>query len=128
MGMFLAWIVCQGLIGTRHTEHHAPLLERLQRREITGRQFFEAACEGRFWECDLNDEGNAFARYYYSQREGQRGRFFDDYKKALVKGLPSFWHVADTWANYDKLAPILTRRYEEWKGGSGKRRWWQFWK
>jgi hypothetical protein len=36
--------------------------------------------------------------------------------------------VADTWDNYDKIAPAITRRYEEWKNPSRRKRWWQFWK
>ena len=36
-------------------------------------------------------------------------------KKQLAADLPSFWHVADTWENYDRLDPVITRRYEEWK-------------
>jgi hypothetical protein len=127
IGMFLAWIVSNGLIADHHDQHSATHLQRLRKREITGRQFFEAACQGRFWERDLNEEGNAFARFYYSEGEGQRGRYFEDYKKLLVKKLPSFWHVADTWENYDLVAPTITRRYNEWKGGP-KKRWWQFWK
>jgi hypothetical protein len=46
----------------------------------------------------------------------------------LVTGLPSFWHVADTWANYDKIARVITKRFQEWKNPSLRKRWWQFWK
>jgi hypothetical protein len=127
IGMFVAWIVFNDLIGPHHEQNSSVDLARLRRREITGRQFFEAACQGRFWERDLNENGNAFARHYYSEREGQRGRYFDDYKKLLVKRLPSFWHVTDTWENYDRIAPTITQRYNAWKGGLRKR-WWQFWK
>jgi len=45
----------------------------------------------------------------------------------LAVSLPSFWHVADTWANYDKFAPVIDLRYNEWKNPP-KKRWWQFWK
>jgi hypothetical protein len=59
---------------------------------------------------------------------GRRGAYFADYKKVLVAGLASFWHVADTWKNYEKIAAVITRRYEDWKSPPPAKRWWQFWK
>jgi len=128
IGMFLAWAVLNGLESDFHHQCSAQFLDKLRRREITGRQFFEAVCQERFSERDLNEEGNAFTQYYYVDQSGKRGAYFADYKKVLAAGLPSFWHVADTWANYDKLAPVLARRYSEWKYPSLRKRWWQFWK
>ena len=128
IGMFLAWAVQNGLEGDYHREHSADLLAKLRRREITGRQFFEAASAERFAERDLNEEGNAFTLSYYVDEAGRRGTYFTDYKRALAARLPSFWHVADTWANYEKIAPVITRRFDEWKNPSRRKRWWQFWK
>jgi hypothetical protein len=127
IGMFLAWAVFNGLENDWHRQHSDELLARLRRREMTGREFFEAACKEQFAEKDLNVEGNEFAEYYYRDAAGERGLYFDDYKKTLAKGLPSFWHVADTWDNYDKLAPVITGRFQAWKNPP-KKRWWQFWK
>jgi hypothetical protein len=127
IGMFLAWIILHGLENEFHRQKSAELLAKVRRREITGRQFFEAACGDRFSERDLDPEGNDFTEFYYSNGAGKRGPYFEDYKKALAARLPSFWHVADTWENYDKLAPVIDRRYQEWKNPR-KKRWWQFWK
>jgi hypothetical protein len=127
IGMFLAWAVMNGLENEFHRQRSADHLARLKRREITGREFFELACKEQFAEKDLNPEGNQFAEWYYRDEAGERGAYFEDYKKVLVKGLPSFWHVADTWANYDQLAPVITRRFEDWKNPPRKK-WWQFWK
>ncbi len=127
IGMFLAWAILNGLENEFHRQRSPALLDQVRRRQITGRQFFENACQEQFAEKDLNPDGNAFAEWYYRDQAGERGLYFEDYKKTLAKGLPSFWHVADTWANYDKLAPVITRRYELWKNPP-KKRWWQFWK
>ena len=127
IGMFLAWAALHGLINDFHEQHSAELVAKLRARQITGRQFFEAACKEQFAEKDLNVEGNGFAEHYYRDASGERGPYFADYKKTLASRLPSFWHVADTWDNYDKIAPIMTRRFEEWKNPP-KKRWWQFWK
>ena len=127
IGMFLAWAAFNGLINEFHQQRSAEPLASLRRRQITGRQFFEAVCNGRFTERELSVEGNDFAEHYYANQAGERGPYFGDYRKVLVAGLPSFWHVADTWENYDKLAPVISRRYQEWKNPP-RRRWWQFWK
>ncbi|MEI7937856.1 MAG: hypothetical protein WCK27_14300 [Verrucomicrobiota bacterium] len=128
IGMFLAWAVINELHSDFLRDHYEELLAKLRRREITGRQFFEAACSERFSERDLNEEGNTFAQHYYVDETGKRGAYFADYKKVLTAGLPSFWHVADTWENYAKIAAVISRRYEEWKNPSRRKRWWQFWK
>ena len=128
IGMFLAWAVINELHSDFLRDHYEELLAKLRRREITGRQFFEAACSERFSERDLNEEGNAFAQHYYVDETGKRGAYFADYKKVLAAGLPSFWHVANTWENYEKIAAVISRRYEEWKNPSRRKRWWQFWK
>ena len=127
IGIFLAWAILNDLENDYHRQRSAELLGRVRRREITGRQFFEAACQEKFAEKDLSPEGNEFAEYYYCDSAGERGAYFVDYKQALTGGLPSFWHVADTWENYDKMAPVIGRRYTEWKNPPRKR-WWQFWK
>jgi len=127
IGMFLAWAALHGLLNDYHEKHSAEPVARLRARQITGRQFFEAACKEQFAEKDLNVEGNTFAEHYYRDPAGARGPYFADYKKVLAARLPSFWHVADTWENYDKLAPIIDQRFETWKNPP-KKRWWQFWK
>ena len=127
IGMFLAWAASQRLLNDFHEQNSAELLGKMRNRQMTGRQFFAAACKEQFAEKDLNVEGNAFAEYYYRNEAGEKGPYFDDYRKALAKGLPSFWHVADTWENFDAIAPLITKRYEEWKNPP-KKRWWQFWK
>jgi hypothetical protein len=127
IGMFLTWAVLNNLENEYHRQRSATLLDKLRRREITGRQFFEVACSEKFSERDLNPEGNAFAEHYYRDGSGERGAYFEDYTKVLAAKLPSFWHVADTWENYDILAPVISKRYEEWKNPR-KKRWWQFWK
>jgi hypothetical protein len=127
IGIFLSWAAFNGLLNEFHEKHSTEALAKLRRREITGRQFFEAVGKEQFAEKDLNVEGNAYAEHYYRNESGERGAYFDDYKKLLAKGLPSFWHVPDTWESYDKMAPVISRRFDEWKQPP-KKRWWQFWK
>ena len=115
IGMFLAWAILNRLNSKYHDEESAHELQAVRRRRMTGRDFLFQACDGKFWEADLNDEGNAFASAYYLGKDGTGyGEYIEDYGAALVDDLPSFYHVADTWANYDLLAPLLNRRYAQW--------------
>ena len=84
IGMFLAWAVINELHSDFLRDHYEELLAKLRRREITGRQFFEAACSERFSERDLNEEGNTFAQHYYVDETGKRGAYFADYKNCLL--------------------------------------------
>src|SRR6478609_7579520 len=81
IGMFLAWAALHGLVNDYHEQQTTELLGQLRRREITGHQFFYAACREQFAEKDLNVEGNAFAGHYYRNDSGERGAYFVDYKK-----------------------------------------------
>jgi hypothetical protein len=113
-GIFLAWALLAGLGGEYHVLDSAENLERLRARKLTPGQYFMAVCDGRLTDEDLDAEGNAFTRAYYHQ-EG--ASFIADYQEFLAKGLPSEYHVADDWTNFDKLQPVLDRRLANWRRG-----------
>ena len=115
IGMFLAWAIMNGLEGEFHREESPASLAAVRARQMTGRQFLFKECDEKFWGEDLSAEGNAFAKYYYDGTEEQGGPYFEDYESALVGDLPSMYHVEDTWQNYDQIAAVINRRFEEWK-------------
>ena len=53
--------------------------------------------------------------------------YFSDYEEVLGRGLPSMYHVADTWENYDKIAPVISSRFSKWRQRRDTK-WWEFWK
>lgn len=114
IGMFLAWAINNHLEGELHKETSLSSLEAVRNREITGREFLEKECDGKFWEEDLNAEGNAFAKYYY-----ESDRYYSDYESALAEGLPTLYHVENSWVNYDKIASIIDAQYSKWKNTQG---------
>nr|WP_210420316.1 hypothetical protein [Aquisphaera giovannonii] len=118
--MFLAWIVHNGLQGEFHDEESPEELEAVRARQMTGREFLFRACDGKFWDEDMSEEGKAFCAAYYLGAGGKGyGPYIEDYERVLAGGLPSTYHVEDTWANYDAIAPVINRRYEEWKAARG---------
>lgn len=113
IGMFLAWAILRGLESESHQRESAEALDALRQHRMTGREFLITLCDEKFWEQDLSEIGNAFTRdYYVAVREPC---YLTDYAGCLAVGLPSVYHVADTWENFARLAPILDRRFAEWK-------------
>ncbi|WP_085307194.1 hypothetical protein [Planktotalea arctica] len=109
IGMFVAWALLSGLGGKMHTQVFPDSIPKLSQRRSSPAQIFIEACDEKFVDEDLNDEGNAFASRYY-----EKG-FSDDYFNILVLDLPSVYHVEDTWDNFDLLKPILDARLAEWR-------------
>jgi hypothetical protein len=111
--MFLAWAILRGFEGELHRDESSESLEAVRARRMTGRDFLMRECDEKFTEEDLNDEGNAFTEDYF-QKTGSGG-YLADYEDVLGDNLPSLYHVEDTWANFDRLSPVLDRRLAEWK-------------
>ncbi|SOD03386.1 hypothetical protein SAMN05216486_1126 [bacterium JGI 053] len=121
-GLYLGWIIDHGL----HSDFLAEepeLIERFKAREITGPQVYEA-WDGCLIDDMLSDEGNAFSKDYF---DFERGRYLADYEELLAGGLPSLYHVQDTWANYDRLKARVDERYAVWKRRARYPAW-QFWR
>lgn len=113
-GMFVAWAVLSGLAGPIHLIESPEMFGRLQRRQITPGRYLIEACDEKFTDEDLNEEGNAFVQSYFNF---ERGAYIADYERVLGPDLASLYHVADTWENFDVLKPVLDRRLEEWRKG-----------
>lgn len=116
--MFLAWAVLSGLAGEYHTTDAANELARLQRREVTPAQWFMEACDEKFTDEDLNDEGNSFAANYYGEGEGlhtAEGSYLADYCDTFPFG-NSLYEVEDSWVSFDALAPRIASHFDEWCG------------
>lgn len=110
-GMFVAWALLNGLAGEIHLEDFPKELEHLRMRSMTPGKFFLEICDGKFTDEDLNEDGNAFAAVYF---DFGSGGYLTDYENALADGLPSLYHVADTWENYDLLAPAIEKAFQGW--------------
>ncbi|QDP85235.1 hypothetical protein FNJ88_06560 [Chryseobacterium sp. SNU WT5] len=117
IGMFITWTIQNNLIGELHLQDSKESLEKVKNRKITGRDFLIKECDSKFWDEDLNEEGNKFAKYYYANQE--YGDYILDYEKAF-NNYNNLYQVDDTWSNYDKIKPIIDKRYKEWKATFSK--------
>jgi hypothetical protein len=125
-GLFMAWCIHRGFVGPRHRELNATLVEAVQARRLTGREFlYKVTYANQFWSWDIAAELHRFAHIYFAclchrnstkpllgrpDRCGPDDDFvavFNQYfpKDALV--------AADTWNNFDRFALMLDARYAD---------------
>jgi hypothetical protein len=106
MGMFAAWAIHRGL--WTEDPYWAEDLERVRRREITGRDFLLEHASGKLDSDDLTAKGKAFAEAYYEKD------FVEDYDKAVGDGVSSLYEIEDSWGNYDRVAQAIDKRWATW--------------
>ncbi len=111
-GMYLAWLLLNGMAGEEFAEEMQEDLQALVRRETTPGQFLLQVSDGKFVDDLIDQEANAFTEEYYAPDDSPFG---DDYFEILVGDLPSLYHVEDNWQNFDKLAPVFQQRLTHWR-------------
>ena len=109
IGIYMGWVINNGLYSEYFEEEAATEIYRFTRREIG------CIILAEIWDGALNNElfsneGNMFTYYYYAG-----GLFKKDYTELLVKSHPTIYHVADTWENFDKISKRISERFQEWK-------------
>jgi hypothetical protein len=125
IAMFLAWAAGSNLLGDLHTDEDPELLVGLLARSMTPGCWFITACDEKFTEEDLNAEGNAFAAAYYVEAEAP-GALEPKYLADYCNAFPEFgdvYRVPDSWESFERLKPLLDKRYADWK--SPKPRGWR---
>ena len=118
IGIYLAWIINNNMVGELHLEESKIEIDKVKKREITGRTFLINECDSKFFEDDLNDEGLAFSLYYYFDYYSDNGKvkqYLMDYAEMFIKEPMTFWDVEDTWENYDRIKPVIDERFRSWK-------------
>jgi hypothetical protein len=111
-GLFFGWLIERDMI----SREFRSLNKQFKQKKLTGPQVYEI-WDGCLASDMLMPEANEFARDYYDGH-----KFAADYQKLLVRGLPSWYHVEDTWANYELLKRQIDSRYEAWKKKQRKRK------
>lgn len=67
--------------------------------------------DGRFASAMLSAEGQAFASAYYAPEFG----YTRDWSRVFGRQA-SHYAVPDEWPTYDRIGPVIERRYQEWIG------------
>jgi hypothetical protein len=112
IGMFVAWSLLSGLAGELIVVEFPEFISKLESRTLTPGKLFFDLCDGKFIDEDLNDEGNAFGLAYF---HSESGKYLSDYEATLADDAPTLYHVKDSWENFDRLKPVIDRRFSEWR-------------
>jgi hypothetical protein len=115
IGMFLAWCVLRNMLAPELREPLATPIQALRERRMTGKDFLAKHCDGKLVVELLTREAGSFAGAYYPSK------YIKDYKRILAAGLPTEYHVVDTWANYERLEPVVSEAFQKWKNPP----WWK---
>ncbi len=112
IGMYLAWIILNRLESFKLRQVAASPVEEVRSKQLTGREFLFAHCEGRLTSDALNTEAQAFTEFYYETQ------YLHDYDAILVSKATGTYTVADSWANYERLAKVMDQRLRDYRGDS----------
>jgi len=111
IGFFYVWAVEEGLEGDFARQHFKWALIATKLR-LTSPIKLVKHNDDKLTSDLLNDEGNAFAIVYYKDNEnGYLPDFIAEFSDHDV------YRVKPTWKNYDRIKPVIDRRYAEWKAG-----------
>ncbi|MGO4709413.1 hypothetical protein AB4Y90_09905 [Chryseobacterium sp. 2TAF14] len=125
IGMFLNWCINKNFHSEEFKEDAEEEIEKLKRREITGADLIIDSMDEKFSEYDLNDFGNSFAKDYYVDETDFTSKYssfatdylnlFDSLAEENNFEYETFYHIEDTYQNYDLMKQIIDHRFEEWK-------------
>ena len=110
-GMFLGWLIESDLMSHEFKEDFEDLINKFKQRELTGPQIFESM-DGVLSLEEISETGNRFALKYFDFSHGQ---YLTDYDNTIASGLPTMYHVKDTWENYERLKAVIDQRFDIWK-------------
>jgi hypothetical protein len=108
--MYLAWVLHSGLASKDLLSYVANRKAAFDSRSITGRDLLFEELDEKFFDALLSKEGKAFTKAYYETDE-----YIQDYAEVLAADFETPYEVADTWENYDRLAPLLNERLQRWR-------------
>ncbi|WP_300481581.1 hypothetical protein [Shewanella sp.] len=111
IGMFVVWCLLNNLAGDLHIVEFSDDLEKLKNREETPGQWFIRNCDEKFTDEDLSPIGNKFAEYFYASDDAP---YLDIYEHTVGQHVSHLYAVPDNWETYDKLAPEISRAFNQW--------------
>ncbi len=110
-GMFITWLYVNNLLSDSTSEKFKDELASLAERNLSGAQVYESM-GGQLSDGMLNEEGNAFCRFYF---DFQIGKYLEDYALVLAPERETMFGVEDNWENFDKLSEEIDLRFRDWQ-------------
>lgn len=113
IGLYVAWLIGKDLLDPDWVARSG-----VRRAVEAIKDRSDSACalrdmtEGRLASDMLSAQGAAFTGAYYAPEYG----YARDYRRVFGRRADRY-DVPDDWESYDRLAPVLERRYAEWIDG-----------
>lgn len=114
IGMFLAWMLLNGLASEELLEDADSDIDDVQARRISGPAFVRRVLDEKLTDQEFSEQGNAFTLAYYKGLDND-SRSIDDYFQVFEVDEASLYGVEDSWENYERLAPLMDARFAAWK-------------
>jgi hypothetical protein len=109
IGVFTVWLAGRGMLASAFAEGPAgPAISALLDRSGSVVSLRESTA-GRLYAELLTPEGLAFTGAYYAPEYG----YARDWQRAFGRKADAY-AVPATWQTYDRIEPVIERRYAEW--------------
>jgi hypothetical protein len=112
IGMYLAWLVLHEMVAAWHLEQHGDALRALKARATTPGNFALDLLDGQLHDGDMSPLGDSFSAWYFP--ETYHIEYADLFGVSLDVNV-DFCSVPDTWENFERLAPLIDARFEQWQ-------------
>lgn len=109
-GFFVAWMILRGLASPETIRDFTNDVQSLRQRTATPSSIYRAL-GGVFESRLLIADGLRFTEVYF---DFDTGTYLDDLDDVLGSEVPTYFHIADTWDNFDKLVKRLDERFSQW--------------
>ena len=113
IGMYLTWLITNDMITEEWYEEFGDAINRVKLREMTGRDLLMECFDESLMEDIMTEEALEFTADYYDSQ------YIDDFENALqnetVDSEYAVYLHEDSWENYDKVEPVIMRKFELWK-------------
>jgi hypothetical protein len=111
IGLYLAWLVGREFVdpGWVRRAHAGDIVAAIRDRTLTG-SALRGVSDGALTSAMLKAAGRDFTTAYYLPEDG----YARDYRGVFGRHA-DYYAVADNWDSYDKLAPLIDVRYDEWQ-------------
>lgn len=118
-GFYLVWLAENDLISEFVQQEFVAELKATLTREKSPIHLYEVM-DGCLIGDMLNEEGNEFSISYFEKT------YFGDYSGTFLEA-DGAYSIAPSWENYERVVPIISKRYQKWLLSKEKKVW-QFWK
>ncbi len=117
-GFLLGWLCDRGLLSEEIKQDFAEDCEQYLKRKMLPAELYEVM-DGSLTSDTTSPAVRGFLDEYMSLKT--RCPYLADFEKTLAGGLPTVYHVQDTWENLARIEEVIDRAFAEWKRrNSGK--------